>query len=407
MEEMNMDISIRQKDILSLITKLDISPTMYKNAVDKYNQLAKYLSDNGIDAEIYPQGSFALGTVTRPITKGDDAAYDLDFICQVHDYKNNLSPRQLRDKVLKILQDSKFYEKNLKIYDECFTIEFADINGIAFSIDIVPAVAELAQKISELVSKSSRPDLVESAIAIPRQNDNNYSWITNNPKGYCTWFEEINTRFNDVSKYEYRQVLFEKNKHIFNTIQEIPEELDRSSLQRVIQIIKLHRDVYYGMKTNGEQLKPISAIINTMVAKIADTAVSSVSVFELLQYVLEELTIYSEQQVLDEVRFASKYDSRKLLLKKGGKWVITNPANPEDNLADHWTDETAKIFFTWVVAMRTDLIESLQLTDGQFRTRLENAFGQQFVNSNFGSKYKSTTTAQPINDNLVAKPWKM
>ena len=231
-----MEIESRKKDILSIIDKIDITPTMYNNAVEKYTQLSSYLSDNGIKAEIYPQGSFALGTVVRPITKGDDAAYDLDFVCQVRDYKNALSPIELRNKVLKILQDSKMYERNLKIYDECFTIEFADIDGVGFSIDIVPAVAESAEVIARLVTKSLRQDLVETAIAIPKQNRSQYSWITNNPRGYKAWFDEINGRFNEMSRIEYRQKLLEQNKHIFSSIQEIPEDLERSSID-IIEVL--------------------------------------------------------------------------------------------------------------------------------------------------------------------------
>lgn len=59
----------RQKDILSIIEKLDISPTLFKNATEKYKALAKYLNDNGLEADMYPQGSFAIGTVVRPNVK--------------------------------------------------------------------------------------------------------------------------------------------------------------------------------------------------------------------------------------------------------------------------------------------------------------------------------------------------
>ncbi len=402
-----MDIVNRQKDILSIIDKIDITPTMYFNAVEKYMQLARYLSDNGIEAEIYPQGSFALGTVVRPIMKGDDAAYDLDFVCQVRDYKNTLSPTELRNKVLKILQDSKLYDRNLKIYEECFTIEFADIDGVGFSIDIVPAVAESAETIARLVTKTVRQDLVETAIAIPKQEHNQYSWLTNNPLGYKVWFDEINGRFNETSKIEYRQKLLEENRHVFSSIQEIPEDLERSSLQRVIQILKFHRDVYYSFKTNGDEMKPISAIINTIVAKIAANAVSHINVFELLQYVLEELAVYAEQQTLDEIRFAAKYDNRSLILKKGASWVICNPANPEDNLANQWTDITAKTFFMWVEAVRNDLIGSLQLPDDRFRAKMENAFGKRAVCKSWGAKYQGSTTAKPVSNVSAAKPWKM
>ena len=57
------NIPERQKDILSIISSLDISPTMYKNAVEKYHAITKFLNDYGIDADMYPQGSFAFGTV--------------------------------------------------------------------------------------------------------------------------------------------------------------------------------------------------------------------------------------------------------------------------------------------------------------------------------------------------------
>lgn len=192
----------RQKNILSIISKLDITPTMYNNAVNKYNELAKHLTEHGIRAEIYPQGSFALGTVVRPIIKDENAAYDLDFVCQVYDDKNSLTAAQLRQKVQNILETSKLYNDNLKICDECFTIVFADIDGTGFSIDIVPAVAESSDKIVKLHSLTKNTDLVDTAIAIPKKEHSNYSWLTNNPKGYKKWFDDINMRFNDATFIE-------------------------------------------------------------------------------------------------------------------------------------------------------------------------------------------------------------
>ena len=41
--------SERQTDIIKLISQLDISPTMYKNADDKYHALAAFLEECGID----------------------------------------------------------------------------------------------------------------------------------------------------------------------------------------------------------------------------------------------------------------------------------------------------------------------------------------------------------------------
>lgn len=54
-------------DFDTIVKALDITPTMYKNAVDKYTAIAAYLDEQGIKADFYPQGSFRLGTVVRPL----------------------------------------------------------------------------------------------------------------------------------------------------------------------------------------------------------------------------------------------------------------------------------------------------------------------------------------------------
>ena len=64
-------IDERQRDILKLIESVDISPSMYENAVSKYKALADYLSRHtDLNTNMYAQGSFAFGTVVRPINDG-------------------------------------------------------------------------------------------------------------------------------------------------------------------------------------------------------------------------------------------------------------------------------------------------------------------------------------------------
>ena len=92
---------------------------------------------------------------------------------------------ELRKKIEEILSTSDLYGGKLIPYDECFTIEYADVNGIGFSIDIVPATDEDASIKQELITLSTSPELIDTAIAIPRYSKQKiYNWITNNPKGY-------------------------------------------------------------------------------------------------------------------------------------------------------------------------------------------------------------------------------
>lgn len=166
------NIPERQKDILSIIASLDISPTMYRNAVEKYKAITKFLSDCGIEADMYPQGSFAFGTVVRPNAKDPSANYDLDFICQVSGNRSDFTPGELCKKIESALTSSGVYGGKLDVYEECFTIEYADISGVGFTIDIVPATDETYENKNRLIKKSKSPELIGTAIAIPKHNGN-------------------------------------------------------------------------------------------------------------------------------------------------------------------------------------------------------------------------------------------
>jgi hypothetical protein len=398
----------RQADILKLISLLDISPTLYKNANDKYQALAKFLEECDIEADMYPHGSFALGTVVRPSAKDPDAAYDLDFICQLRQTRDQISPSELRKKIEDALKSSDRYSGKLTIYEECFTIEYADINGIKFTIDIVPAADETSQKKQDLIEKSDRPDLLYTAIAIPKHNGNrNYSWLTNNPRGFHQWFEEINKPFLSFNREYRRREILNSNRMVFESVDDIPEGLERSSMQRVIQILKFHRDMFYQnlRRADSDDLKPISAIINTLVAAISASANPQSNVFELLAYVLDELNIYAQHQTLLTEDFTRRYGSRSIIRRSSNDriWVIPNPADPEDNLADKWNKnpEIPKLFFTWVAVCSKDLINSLSLPDSQFRSTMDNAFGKTTMQKYWGEKYRTAIpTAKPI----VTKP---
>ena len=70
----------RDKYILNSLHDLDLSPTMEKNAKDKYVALSKYLDEQGLDPDFYPHGSFLIGTTIRPYHNGKEHDYDLDVL---------------------------------------------------------------------------------------------------------------------------------------------------------------------------------------------------------------------------------------------------------------------------------------------------------------------------------------
>lgn len=398
---------LRQQDILKLIEGLDISPTMYKNATEKYKAVGTYLQDQGLVCDIFPQGSFSLGTVVRPYRESKEADYDLDFICCLGDQKEETTAKYVKNVVKETLCKSEVYKDKLQNveWDKCWTLEYAEVNGIGFNIDIVPGVSESDVIVQSMVNNGLSQEDAELAVAITDKKNQNYFWLTSNPRAYKYWFESINKPFLEYDRQNKRRVLFEKSRTVYNSIEEIPEGLERSSLQRVIQILKHHRDVYY-CRIRKENSKPTSAIITTICAEIAKGIDSSLNVFELLQEIVNDFEIYSRNQVLTEEEFSRQYETKNIIRKSNGKWFIMNPVNPKDNLADSWNDnpEKAELFFKWVMVMKKDFLDSLQIEDNDFVALLENNFGRDYVKKNINLKEYASVT--PVIIANTPKPWR-
>ena len=176
-------------------------------------------------------------------------------------------------------------------------------------------------------------------------------------------------------------------------------------MQRVIQILKHHRDVYY-CRIRKEDLKPTSAIITTICAEIAYGKDPSLNVFELLQTIANDFEIYSRNQTLTEEEFSRQYETKNTIRKSNGKWYIMNPVNPKDNLADSWNDnpEKAELFFKWVKAMKKDCLDSLQIEDNDFVALLENNFGRDYVKKSIN--LNDYASVMPTIITNTPKPWR-
>src|SRR5579859_3729896 len=88
--------------LINLGEDLDIPNHLYEDAVLKYKDVGEWLAgdDSGLknySPEIYPQGSFRLGTVVRPIAPG--AEYDIDLVCHLHIEKENVTQSRLKEMI--------------------------------------------------------------------------------------------------------------------------------------------------------------------------------------------------------------------------------------------------------------------------------------------------------------------
>jgi len=292
---------------------LDIPESKYLEAKKRYEAVGDWLGKEGAVLsryfpEIYPQGSFCLGTVVKPINRD---VYDIDLVCFLSELrKEDTTQAGLKQMVGDRLKENDTYKKLLdKEGRRCWTLEYAN----EFHMDILPSIADDELRARDVLHKDAI--LITDKKKIENGDTN---WSKSNPKGYATWF-------------------FNKQKNIFQTfkkelaesvkanIEDVPDYKVRTPLQRAIQILKRHRDIFF--LNNNVENKPISIIITTLSANLysgQDNIFNTI--YDILSNLNEEMLIREEQ------------------------YYIPNPTNLEENFADKWNEnpELSKAFFNWI-----------------------------------------------------------
>ena len=337
--------------------KLDILPSKYIQAMERFGTMQKYLSD-GIYAgatpphDIYLQGSFKLGTEIRPYKDSKDANYDIDMVCCLNlDYETQ-NPNSAITKHTVGDHLKRDYHNMLDPEGKrCWTVDYteAEDDDIGFHIDIVPSIPETSR---------------DHSIAITnKDNDGNYQWSTSNPKGFAEWFYAQNAEAFRMAKSDQKRAIFEANVQdgLFLNKDEVPNIHVKTTLQRAIQLLKRHRDVRFCGRDN-EKCKPISMIITVLAAQVYR---GEETIYATLQNLIAVLSEHANQMqahfVFDSARATSTY--RLITKRADGTWYIPNPANDGENFADKWhetendvSDARAKAFFNWVQWVREDFV---------------------------------------------------
>ena len=91
--------SISNRGLERVISELlDISEPHHDLAVTRYKDIGNWLDGDeqvaSYNPQIYPQGSFLLGTVTKSIS--DKYDYDLDFVIELEQPGDDIAPRRLK-----------------------------------------------------------------------------------------------------------------------------------------------------------------------------------------------------------------------------------------------------------------------------------------------------------------------
>lgn len=367
--------------------KIDITPTMFESATAKYGAIGAFLEGKGLAVAVSPCGSIVSGTITRPYSKDEDDYYDIDVIVNRTELiKEQCSPNEVRGPVEELLISSDLYRNLVEFNDECITLKYVvDGERGRFRLDLDAAVSDVNNLYS--ANCETFPEYSTTMIAIARRNSD--SWLGSNPEGLSDWFLNINERFAEQGRSIRKSAMFNANKQIYASVADVPDMMDRSALQRAVQIVKRSRDVFF-TRCQGEKKIP-SCVLTVLVAKYSSGLEASASTLEIIKSFIEGV-------------LADKYrggGSGQILNLANGKLSVKNPVYNEDMLED-WSQEDTILFFRWIESFRQDLDN---LFDGGTKqaSAVEAVFGKK-IGRNL--KLFSGSSAAVIPSGVIPKkPW--
>ena len=379
-----------------IAARLDIPTKMHDEAEKNYNDLAKHLTSTlRLPVDVYVQGSFMLGTVIRPYRKQQDKDYDVDLVCEIQDSKENHTPEQIKHTVGNALKQEPYIRLLEEEGGRCWTLNYPGSELVGFHIDSLPCVLDASHQGTKI------------ALTNKDKETGIYTWTYSDPRALKIWFDERQKdAFAQLKDIQKRMIFESCNRQIYNSIEEIPDRCVKTPLQKSIQILKRHRDVYFSNKHN-EDCKPISMIITVLAAQLYKQELTT---YEALKTIVKGLN-----------RFSSLFESfneRKsaLITFDGHTWEILSPVIDE-NYAETWHENNhgkARAFFEWVGQLEKDLLlplESGDLKDYRFMVKNslkseipDSVFDSLQLNSN-GNRVITAPTPKINATNPITKPW--
>lgn len=282
---------------------VDLPYDMHRAAEAQYTQVGRFLANHpsGAAWDVYPQGSFRLGTVVRPLL--DDTGFDLDMVCSRDVSKESVTQSKLKEDVGIALSG---YMRTTKGIPEaprscspsrrCWTLDYAD----GFHMDVLPAV----------------PDRDSPPTGIWLTDKKLTRWQPSDPIAYANWFHG-----RMATALERGRIA--KAAALGRSIEDVPEWQVKTTLQQLVQVLKVHRDIHFKDDPDDQ---PPSILITTLAALSFN---GDDDLFDAILHVVDHMADHIEttqsgpricSPVSDE-NFADKWREYPLREKKFKAWL--------------------------------------------------------------------------------------
>lgn len=380
-------------DILrKLLDEIELPEEAYETSVRRYEDLGVWLGRDGarcaqFEPHIGPQGSFLLGTASRP--PSNDVPYDLDLFCSLTQglSKATITQAEVKKLLGRDLHDYRMARQIVSPLSEkkrCWRIDYAD--RMSFHLDITPGIPaddlrrENVRKVllNEYSNEGLAQQVADRAIDItdntlPNFDTPSLDWPLSNPEGYGVWFQ---FRMKLAESY-----LHKRSVALHANVNDVPVFRWKTPLQEALLLLKRHRDIMFKDDIN---VQPISIIITTLAAQAYR---GENTVEGTLITVLETMS-----------RYISSESPR-----------VPNPVNLEEDFADKWSDskysdlQLELNFNGWLAQAQRDFNVLLSASDEKRTVEVaRRAFGVTLKSS---SIVAPGIISKPQRIDSSAKPW--
>lgn len=326
----------------ALAEEINITQTMLDKAVTAYIALGDHIktANENWDINVYPQGSFELGTVVKPLN--DEEQYDVDLVVLVK--QPEFSAEELRTNIRALLESHGRYEDKIQDKKPCIRIQYADSSQ--FHMDIASA--------------KKNGQSMGTTIEIARYDgDYKYYYAPSNPKGYVEWFKKV---------MKYDKILLEK-RAMFEKAETEIEKLNltkfRTPLQKAIQILKRHRNIYFDNRNSEDG--PSSIIITTLCGLSYEYSSPNTD--------KKENTYVTIRNMLTNFDRFIRFDEIK-------GWNMMNPSMTNENFLKKWNENFAikDAFYDWIRQARIDILinpeKFIETDQTELRAGIYKSFGE-------------------------------
>ncbi|TXC81142.1 nucleotidyltransferase [Paraburkholderia azotifigens] len=309
--------------------------TQLEQIESSYNSTAQFLAQrvefDGLIKQIHPHGSRQLGTMVRPKDDSRDG-FDIDLIARLEPaalrrYGDERGPARLLNHFQVAFEEyANTHGLTLKKWDRCVTLCYAG----GMCADIAPVIDDDPAHSNPYGATHAR--IPDKSVA---------RFESTNPLGYTKFFKERTAIAANLQAIE--AAVFDSVRKSAEIVPlNDPDEVFEPLLCRIVQVLKLHRNVSFGGSSGVQDYAPSSIFITTLAAHAyAEKApIFHTTPLELLLDVVEAMP----------TKFVSTSDGRKEF------WELPNPAAPASNLAEDMnTTERQQAFRQWIAKLVDDI----------------------------------------------------